>query len=528
MAEEVGKWRSSVIDYFASRMRKNIWVLVGFIALKFVLQFILLSPEYELHRDEFLHIDQGSHLSWGYLSVPPFTSWTSWLIQWSGNSVFWVKFFPALYGAGTLALVWFAIRALGGNLFALVLGSMCVLFSALLRLNMLYQPNSFDVLSWTALYFVMLMYSKTDNNKWLYFGAIVFAIGFLNKYNVVFQVIGLLPALLLSPQRKMFTRPALYFSAVLALILIAPNLWWQYQHGFPVFYHLRLLTETQLVNVDRMNFLRSQLLFFIGSFVVLGASLYGLLFYRPFRPYAYFFWSMVFTLAVFVYFRAKDYYAIGIYPIYIACGAVYLEEICRESWKRYLRPVLLVIPVLLFVPILDVAFPNRAPEYVISHADKYKRFGLLRWEDGQDHLLPQDFADMLGWKELASKVDSIYVEASKSGNTLVLCDNYGQAGAINFYAQHRVRAVSFNADYVYWFDLSKPYVNLIRVKESGEVQDELDETSPYFKEGRVAGSITNPYARESGTTVFFFGGAKVDVRRRLEAEIAEERQFERW
>jgi 4-amino-4-deoxy-L-arabinose transferase-like glycosyltransferase len=94
-----------------------------------------------------------------------FTSWTSYIIQLLGNSIFWIKFFPALYGALTIFIVWKAIEELNGNLFALVLGATCVLFSALLRLNTLYQPNSFDVLSWTVLYFILLKYIKTDDSK---------------------------------------------------------------------------------------------------------------------------------------------------------------------------------------------------------------------------------------------------------------------------------------------------------------------------------------------------------------------------
>ena len=135
-------------------MTKKTIILLGFLALKFLLQFLLLSPEYDLQRDEYLHLDQANHLAWGYLSVPPFTSWNSYIIQLLGNSIFWIKFFPAAYGALTIYIVWKSIEELNGNLFALILGSTGVLFSALLRLNTLYQPNSFDVLSWTALYFV--------------------------------------------------------------------------------------------------------------------------------------------------------------------------------------------------------------------------------------------------------------------------------------------------------------------------------------------------------------------------------------
>ncbi|TAF65015.1 MAG: glycosyl transferase [Cytophagales bacterium] len=507
-------------------MTKKTTILLGFIGLKFLLQFLLLSSEYDLQRDEYLHLDQANHLAWGYLSVPPFTSWTSYIIQLLGNSNFWIKFFPALYGALTIYIVWKAIEELNGNLFALILGATCVLFSALLRLNTLYQPNSFDVLSWTALYFILLKYIKTDDLKWLYVGAVAFAIGFLNKYNIAFLLIGLLPALLVTEHRKIFLKPTLYFAILAGLVLILPNLVWQYNNNFPVFHHLKQLAEIQLINVNRFDFLKNQLLFFAGSLLVIFSSLFSLLFYKPFQKYRLFFFSILFTLTAFLYFKAKDYYAIGIYPIYIAFGSVYLAAILKDGWKKYLQPVAIAVPLLIFIPIYDVAFPNKSPEYIVQHSENYKKLGLLRWEDGKDHLLPQDFADMLGWKELALKVDSVYLALPNKKNTLVLCDNYGQAGAINYYTKQKLKAVSFNADYINWFDLSKKYENLIRVKEAEEVNAELQETSPFFQNSMLAGSITNQYAREYGTGIFVFTGAKIDIRQRIKDEIEEKKNHQ--
>lgn len=506
-------------------MTKKTIILLGFIALKFLLQFLLLSSEYDLQRDEYLHLDQANHLAWGYLSVPPFTSWTSYIIQLLGNSIFWIKFFPALYGALTIYIVWKAIEALNGNLFALILGATCVLFSALLRLNTLYQPNSFDVLSWTVLYFILLKYIKTDDLKWLYVGATAFAIGFLNKYNIVFLLIGLLPSLLVTEHRKIFLKPALYFAISVGLILILPNLIWQYNNNFPVFHHLKELEDTQLVNVNRFDFLKNQLLFFMGSLLVLFASFYALLFYKPFQKYRLFFFSLLFSLIAFLYFKAKDYYAIGIYPIYIAFGSVYLANVLKDGWRKYLQPIAVAVPILLFIPIYNVAFPNKSPEYIVQHSENYKKLGLLRWEDGKDHLLPQDFADMLGWKELALKVDSVYMSLPNKENTLVLCDNYGQAGAINFYTKQSIRAVSFNADYIDWFDLTKKYENLLRVKEAEDVKSELQETSQFFQSSTLAGSITNRYAREFGTGIFIFTGAKIDIKQRIKDEIDEKKNY---
>jgi hypothetical protein len=506
-------------------MTKKTIILIGFIILKFALQYILLSPEYDLQRDEYLHLDQAHHLARGYLSVPPVTSWFSYVIFLLGNSVFWVKFFPALFGVLTLIVVWKTIEVLKGNLYALLLGATCIVFSSLLRINMLYQPNSLDVLCWTAFYYVVIQYVTTEEKKWFYIGAVVFAFGFLNKYNILFLLIGLFPALLLSEQRKILTEKKLYLALTLGLLLILPNLLWQYNNQFPIVHHMKELAETQLVNVDRLEFLKEQLLFFIGSLLVIFSSLYSLLFFQPFKKYKFFFTSIIFTLAVFLYFKAKAYYAIGLYPIYIAFGSVFLSEILKTGWTRYLQPVFILIPLLLFIPMYNLVFPNKSPEYIVSHPEKYKKLGMLRWEDGKDHKLPQDFADMLGWKELAHKTDSIYAELQNPEKTLVLCDNYGQAGAINYYTKKRIKAVSFNADYVNWFNLDVQYKNLIRIKEFEENSTEFKETSPYFENSKITGEITNPNAREYKTTIFVFTNAKININKRIEQEIKEEKNY---
>jgi hypothetical protein len=161
-------------------------------------------------------------------------------------------------------------------------------------------------------------------------------------------------------------------------------------------------------------------------------------------------------------------------------------------------------------------FPIKSPGYILKNQEKFKKLGMLRWEDGKDHQIPQDFADMLGWKELARKVD---MALPATGNTLVLCDNYGQAGAINYYTKKNIKAVSFNADYINWFDLTRKYDNLIRVKDFTSRDGELAETSPYFQTSVVAGSISNHFAREYGTTIFRFAGAKVNVSEKVREEM---------
>ncbi|MEO5911826.1 MAG: glycosyltransferase family 39 protein [Pelobium sp.] len=498
-------------------------ILPVFILLKFILSYYLISSEYDLHRDEYLHLDQANHLAWGYLSVPPVTSWISWLIKLLGNAVFWVKFFPALFGALTMLIVWKAIEELKGNLFSQILGVTCVLFSSLLRLNLLYQPNSLDVLCWTVFYFILIKYVHSENKKWIFIGAFIFAIGFLNKYNFAFLLIGLLPALILSKQRKVFLRKEFYLALLVGFILVLPNLVWQYTHSFPVFHHLKELAETQLVNVNRWDFLKEQLLFFIGGLFVIILSLVAFWAYEPFKKFKFFFWALFFTLGVFVFLKAKGYYAIGLYPIYLAFGSVYLSHILANGWKRYLKPVALAIPVLFFIPIYRIAFPNKSPQFIMEHSKPYEKFGLLRWEDGKNHSLPQDFADMLGWKELAEKVENSYNNLPADENTFILCDNYGQAGAINYYVKNKnIIAVSFNADYLNWFNLDTKIDNFIRVKELGGSESEIAETGPYFETATFVGEVTNSLAREYGTKIFVFKNPKIDVNKKLNKEVEKE------
>ena len=108
---------------------------------------------------------------------------------------------------------------------------------------------------------------------------------------------------------------------------------------------------------------------------------------------------------------------------------------------------------------------------------------------------------------------------------LFFCDNYGQAGAINYYTQQKIKAVSFNADYINWFDLTKNYKNLIRIKQLNETENELKETSPFFETSVIAGYVTNKYSREFGTSIFAFMGSKIDINKRIMDEIDKNKNY---
>lgn len=500
-------------------MKKGTIILFLFVLIKLVLQYFLVNPIYELHRDEFLHLDQAKHLAWGFHSVPPVTSWISWLILQLGNSIFWIKFFPALFGALTIIVVWKTIECLKGGLFACILGASALLCSVLLRLNILYQPNSLDVLCWTLIYYTFIRYIQTENTKWLYSLALSFAIGFLNKYNITFCILGLIPAILISKQRKIFIKPEFYLSLVLALAVISPNIIWQIENDFPVLKHMKELTETQLIHVDRFDFLKEQLLFFIGSVFILIAALISFFSYAPFKTFRLFFWAYIFTIIIFILLRAKAYYAIGLYPVLFAFGSVYLSKLLQKGWKIYLRYVALALILLFTYPLVEIALPIYTPKQYAQFAQQNLPFTSHTWEDGKKYPISQDFADMLSWKQLAAKTDSVYNSLPIKNNTLIICDNYGQAGAINYYTKIKgLKADCFNTDYEKWVNLDDEIKTVIRIK----TEKNLGNTRDLSLFGNVieVAKIEDKFARENGTRIIILSNPKIDLAKLLREERA--------
>ncbi|SDG22002.1 Dolichyl-phosphate-mannose-protein mannosyltransferase [Pedobacter terrae] len=496
--------------------------LVFFLMLKLTLSFVLVNSVYELHRDEFLHLDQANHLAAGFTSVPPLTSLFSWLIKAFGNGVFMVKFVPALIGVLTLLYCWKIVDFLKGNLLAKCLVAVAFLCSSLLRLNTLYQPNSFDVLAWTAVFYYLLKYFNKNEAKYLYSFAIFVALGFLNKYNILFLIIGLLPAIIITSNRKIFADKHLYLSVLLILVIISPNLIWQINHHFPVLTHMKLLQATQLVHVKRIDFLITQFLFFISSIFVLLAGIGSLIFYKDFRKHGWIILTYFITLAVFSYFKAKDYYALGLYPVLLAFGAVYLSRFLAK--KYILTGCLFAFNIGSFIYLLPLLMPVYSPDEIIAHHKRFERVGALRWEDGKNHELPQDYADMQGWKELAALVDIAYGKVKDKSTLLIRADNYGQAGAINYYSKYKnINAVSYNADYLYWFKMDKPIKNFIMITESKDEDPLRKREQPYFGKITKIGEIKTPYARERGASVFLLEDAKPEVSNIIKSEIEEEK-----
>jgi hypothetical protein len=484
------------------------WILLFLILIKFVLQYTLVNPVYELHRDEFLHLDQANHLAFGYISVPPFTSVISKIIYLLGGDITIIRFVPALFGALTIVFTWLIVESIEGSLLSRILASSALLFSVLVRMNILYQPNSFDILAWTIIFYFLIKFVKSEKTKWLYYLAVVVAMGIYNKYNLVFLIFGLTAGLLLTSKRRILTNRSFWKALLLLAILILPNLTWQVANRFPVVQHMSELKATQLDNNTSIGFLKDQVMFFSGSLLLVAGALIAFACFKPFKQYRFIGICFVTVILLFTYLKAKNYYAFGLYPVIIAFGSVYIEKLLTQKWRMVVVPVLMGINLAVFILTAKVVYPVLSPTGIRQNSAVFEKFGMLRWEDGKNHLLPQDFADMIGWKEMAEKSLRAYkiVPENELENTLVFCDNYGQTGALNYYNRGKMpEAYSFNTDYIFWLP------HLTRIKNIVMVGNKPDkEIIEMFSGIQLVGKVENELAREKGTCIWLFTGASDD------------------
>lgn len=492
-----------------SKVRKFIsayWILALLLLIKMILQYTVVNPVYELHRDEFLYLNQADHLALSYISVPPFTALVSKIIMILGGGLFWIRFFPALFGVLTIIFTWLIVESVGGSLLAKTVAASALVFSVLIRLNILLQPNSFDILIWTLIFYLLLKYIQSEKSSLLWILALVVAIGFYNKYNLIFLVAGLVIGISLTSLRKIFINPVFWKCLAFSLILLAPNIIWQISNHFPVFQHMKVLKANQLDNNSSFGFLKSQFMFFMGSLALTVGALIAFFTLKSFKQYRFIGITFIATLAIFALLKAKDYYSLGLYPVMIAMGSVLFDQILVKKWKFVVLPIIAGINILIFLIFLKLVFPVLTPVQIRANASIFEKRGLLRWEDGKNHNLPQDFADMLGWSEMADKALKAYkmIPAEELENTLILCSNYGQAGALNYYNRGKMpEAYAFNTDYIYWIPKKNKIQNLVFIGEKPAAN-----VIALFNEYRLTGQVDDKEAREHGTEIYLLLGAK--------------------
>ncbi len=459
---------------------------------------------FEFHRDELLYLSLAGHPDFGYYSVPPLIGLVAFLsIKLFGYTLFAARFFPAIAGGVLIYMGSLITKEIKGGAFAQILTAICIMSSLLfVRASGLFQPVIFDILFWTVSIYFIVKYFNSGNIKYLILFGIFIGAGLLNKYSVLFLISALLPAIIFTKQRIIFTSKYLYISSLAAFIIVLPNIIWQIMHGLPVLDHMSELRSTQLVNMSPSTFLTEQFLMVIPSTIIVVPGLFFVLFSKYLKDQRILGYYSVFVLLIFLVLQGKSYYTAGIYPVLIACGAVASERLLNNAYSRIILGSMILLSGLIILP---MGKPVLKPDKLVTYFDKAQKItrtdAIRRDEDNNYHKLPQDYSDMLGWYELTEITAKAWQMVEDKECSMIYCENYGEAGAIAIIGKkyHLPDPVCFNDNFRYLIPKSfnSEITSVIYIND--EVGEDV---ADLFSDITEIGKISNPLAREYGTEVF--------------------------
>ena len=421
-------------------------------ALGLVVFHLAFLRGYGVFRDELYYMANGRHPGWGYVDHPPFVGWVAWAVrQIAGDSHLALRVVAALVAAATVLVAARVARELGGGVFArLFTGLAVALLPIGLALGSVFSMNVLDLFFWALLFWILArLLAGGDERLWLAFGALA-GLGLLNKISVLFLGFGLVVGLLAARRGDVFRSRWFWVGGVLAGVVFLPHLVWQQVNGWPTLEFMANAREHKMAAQSAGGFLGETLLQTAAAPWLWILGLGWLFFARAgarFRTLGVLFLTV---LVVLIVTGGKPYYLAAAYALPLAAGAVALEGL-TESRLRWLRPVLAVLLVAggLF------ASPLARP---VLPVDDYVRFaaalGIGPSTDERHELsrLPQFYADMHGWEDMAETVAGV-VEGLPEEERVRACifgQNYGEAGSMEYFGPARGLPPAISAHNSYW------------------------------------------------------------------------------
>ncbi|MGA2855957.1 MAG: glycosyltransferase family 39 protein [Candidatus Sulfotelmatobacter sp.] len=483
----------------------NGMAIVWAIALADLVFHIYFNNRYGYFRDEFDYMSCGDHLQWGYVDQPPLIPFLIHLSRAAlGDSLRAIRFIPAL--ASSLLLVQTAAiaRELGGRRYALLLSAICALVSPQYLSNgSLLGTNSLEPNLWMGCaYFVILAIKRSDPRYWLWFG-VTAGLGMENKYSLAVFGLGMVVGLLLTAQRRAFLNPWIWLGGAAAFLVFLPNLLWNIHYDWPF---LQLMHN---IRAEGRDLVLGPFQFFFQQVLVSNplnaplwlAGLFALLLSARLRPCRALGWAYLVSYAAFFVLHGKNYYLAPIYPMLFAAGAVVLESGLdrRDAGQprlQWLKPVIAVVLLANGAYLAPIVIPILSPEHFFSYA-KTLPFKLPVNE--YSHMraaLPQWYSDQFGWKEIADEAVVAWdrIPAAERSDCGIFAQDYGQAGAIDFFDRKLGLPPALSGDRTYWIWGPHGYSGncLIVLGDRRGRLEQLFEEVDY-----VGTSADNPWALES-------------------------------
>jgi hypothetical protein len=425
-------------------------VILGFCLVKLTLHLIA-DFHSGFQGDELLHIETGNHPDFGYMEFPPMIGWLAFIQnQFHSQSVVVHHIFSHLAALLIIILVGLTTVELGGKARAVFLVLLCILVAPCFgRGQQLFQPVVFSQLFWLLSFYQLVRFTKTLDQKYLLYLAISLGLGFLAKYDILFFIAGLSCLLFFRRTRDALLTTAIWKYIVLFVVLISPNIWWEYRHGFPVFNMFSRLYQMQLGHLTIVGVLTDLILslnpltavFWIGGLVYMWSQTNKVV-YRPVAV------AIVISILVFAFNKSKAYYFFPVMITLLMFGAVWFEQkiLERRGWLLYPTAALLVFSGIVLIPFgLAVLSP-----------EGFIKFAHIKKEGDHYHftLDCQEYYSRGKWRNTLTALQQVYdsLPPAEQGSCLIWGKHYSQAGGVNLMGKDYglPNAFSYHGSFYLW------------------------------------------------------------------------------
>jgi hypothetical protein len=395
---------------------------------------------YGIFRDELYYIACSNHLALGYVDQPPLSIFLLYITRiLFGDFLFALRLFPAFAAGLIVFITGQMVKKQGGGKTALVISLIAMSIAPFILFECaVFSMNCFDGVFWVLAAYLLILISKDSKPRlWLLLGLVI-GFGLLNKISMAWFVIGLVAALFLTRQRKHLATKWPYLAGIIAFIIFSPYIIWNAMNQFPHLEFMRNATTLKYNTLGMMDFILGQLI--VANPLTLPLWLAGLYYYffnregKTFRSLGIIF-IMTFLILLINGHSKPDYLAWA-YPMLFAGGAIQIEQISQKkilAWVKYALPAGIVICGLIFAPMIIPLLPVKT--YI-----KYTRFlgiSAVSVEGKKLSQLHQFYADMFGWENMTAAVAKAYnmLSPAEQAKCAIIGNNYGEAGAIDFYGK---------------------------------------------------------------------------------------------
>ena len=252
----IGAWRRR--EWAVSSMA----ILASLPATKLLLHLAGIR-HYGFFRDELYYMACGEHLAWGYVDQPPLIALLAWISHHLlGNTIVSLRLMPVLAGTAVVFLTGVLAGELGGGKFAQFLAAASLLCAtAYLAFDSFFSMNAFEPLFWLVCAWMVVRILKGASPKlWLAFGAVA-GVGLENKHTMLVFGFALVAGLLLAGEQRLFRSPWIWIAALLALVILLPNLLWEAHHGWPQLEVVHNARVYKNIPISPLRFLGEQAVF---------------------------------------------------------------------------------------------------------------------------------------------------------------------------------------------------------------------------------------------------------------------------